>query len=199
MSSIYKILSFPSIFSTGMVGDIVSGKADMAVAGLTITGARSKVIDFSVPYKDATMGILVMPKIVQLKFYNFEFIAPLATQLQIALWIVVAGVVVLNFLYENNLYVLSLTSIKYKNTQYYPLYESMTYITGVTLQRDMGGKNPKRAGSRVNAIFFSFGMVIVVTTYTAILAAWSVKNQEKNPFRGSKDERVKAFCIFSLK
>ena len=100
---------------------------------------------------------------------------------------------VLNYIFENNIYAVSLTDEKYVQEPYYPTFESMTYIGGVTLQRDLGGQNPARLGARISAVIFAFGMVIVVTTYTAVLAAQSVQNQEKNPFLGSKDSRVMLF------
>ncbi|XP_057317108.1 glutamate receptor ionotropic, NMDA 2B-like isoform X2 [Hydractinia symbiolongicarpus] len=175
----------------GLIRDVESGKADIAVAGLTITGERSRFIDYTVPYMEAQMGILVKPQIVRLEFLNWDFIAPLSGELQLTLWVVVVGAMVLNYIFENNLYALSLTDCKFKFLKYYPTFESMTYISGVTLQRDLGGVNPVRAGARVSAIVFAFGMVIVVTTYTAVLAAQSVQNQEKNPFLGSKDPRMR--------
>lgn len=44
-------LSFPSVFQ----------KADLAVAGLTITAEREKVIDFSKPFM--TLGISIMYRV----------------------------------------------------------------------------------------------------------------------------------------
>ena len=72
----------------------------------------------------------------------------------------------------------------------------MSYISGVTLQRDLGGVNPKRPGTRLLAVAFAFVMVFIVTTYTAVLAAQSVQDQEQNPFEGSKDQRVSLKFIF---
>uniref|UniRef100_A0A3B5PYL3 Glutamate receptor n=1 Tax=Xiphophorus maculatus TaxID=8083 RepID=A0A3B5PYL3_XIPMA len=46
---------------TGMVGELISRKADLAVAGLTITAEREKVIDFSKPFM--TLGISIMYRV----------------------------------------------------------------------------------------------------------------------------------------
>merc|ERR1719500_1160395 len=35
---------------TGMIGEVISGAADMAVVDMTITSARERVVDFSVPF-----------------------------------------------------------------------------------------------------------------------------------------------------
>ena len=73
---------------------------------------------------------------------------------------------------------------------YYSFLESISYISGVTLQRDLGGRHPIRPAARVVCLIFATSMVIIVSTYTAVLAAQSLKNQEKEPFRGSQDYRV---------
>ncbi|XP_063063592.1 glutamate receptor ionotropic, kainate 4 [Engraulis encrasicolus] len=46
---------------TGMVGELMTRKADLAVAGLTITAEREKVIDFSKPFM--TLGISIMYRV----------------------------------------------------------------------------------------------------------------------------------------
>ncbi|XP_016016750.2 glutamate receptor ionotropic, kainate 4 isoform X8 [Rousettus aegyptiacus] len=46
---------------TGMVGELISRKADLAVAGLTITAEREKVIDFSKPFM--TLGISILYRV----------------------------------------------------------------------------------------------------------------------------------------
>uniref|UniRef100_A0A7M5V1T0 Uncharacterized protein n=2 Tax=Clytia hemisphaerica TaxID=252671 RepID=A0A7M5V1T0_9CNID len=175
----------------GMIGDVISGKADLAVAGITITESREKHVNFTLPFLEAEMGIIVKPIKRVLDFVNFEFISPLSGELQLVLWFVVVGIMVLNYTFENNLYVYSLTTENRPKYAYYSTFESMTYISGVFLQRDLGGVNPKRPGTRLSALVFAFGMVIVVTTYTAVLAAQSVQDQEENPFEGSKDIRMR--------
>merc|ERR1712110_51569 len=43
---------------TGMVGEVMTGKADLALADLTITSKREKVVDFTVPYMQTGITIL---------------------------------------------------------------------------------------------------------------------------------------------
>lgn len=180
-----------------MIGEIQRRNADLAVAGLAITGERSEVVDFTVPYFEAEMGILVKPKTAELSFVNWEFIAPLSPTLQIVLWLLVLGAMSVNFMFENDYFFLALLSKKfYKTLRLYPPDDSMIYITGVFLQREMGGRNPNQLSARVHAVCFAFAMVVVVTSYTAVLAAWSVQNQDKHPFSGSNDERVSGEEIF---
>ncbi|KAG9351467.1 hypothetical protein JZ751_022717, partial [Albula glossodonta] len=50
---------------TGMVGELISRKADLAVAGLTITAEREKVIDFSKPFMSLGISILYRVHLVR--------------------------------------------------------------------------------------------------------------------------------------
>merc|ERR1719318_212799 len=45
---------------TGMIGEVMSGAADMAVVDMTITSAREKVVDFSMPFMN--VGITALYK-----------------------------------------------------------------------------------------------------------------------------------------
>lgn len=50
---------------TGLVGDLLSGTADMAVTSFSINSARSRVIDFTSPFYSTSLGILVLlPKVI---------------------------------------------------------------------------------------------------------------------------------------
>ena len=251
----------------GMIGDLVNGKADLAVAAITITRARLREIEFTSPWAEGDLGILVKPTISHINFLNFEFISPLGGDLQLVLWATVIGVTCVVCVMENiTMYYTSshrrrmkyvtcgtsnltesvthntsrrkknvtcnksnrtknvtfntnhniprtenvtsntnsqaenqIENVTYKTTSnhrpddYYSLYESMCYIGGVFLQRDIGGANPKNHGARVASIIFAFSMVVMITTYTALLVEQGVRRDEKDPFLGTKDPRVIVF------
>lgn len=66
----------------GMVGDLVTRKADLAIAPLTINGAREKAVDFSKPF--IHLGISVMiGKPEKQKPGVFSFMAPLSKNIWI--------------------------------------------------------------------------------------------------------------------
>ena len=44
---------------TGMIGEIISGKADLAVGDLQITAEREAAVDFSIPFMDTGISILL--------------------------------------------------------------------------------------------------------------------------------------------
>ena len=43
----------------GLIGDLLTGKADMVMTSLKITAERSQVIDFSVPFMETGIAIVV--------------------------------------------------------------------------------------------------------------------------------------------
>ena len=98
----------------GMLADVIDGTADIAVAGLTITEAREKYVNFTLPYLEANMGIIVKPIKKIVDFVNFEFISCLSGELQLTLWFVIIGTMVLNYIFENNLYTYALMSANAK-------------------------------------------------------------------------------------
>ena len=59
----------------GMINDLIQKKADVAVGSIAITGDRSAVVDFTSPWMEIDLGVLVKPKNLNLPFLNFEFIA----------------------------------------------------------------------------------------------------------------------------
>lgn len=173
----------------GLVQDVLLEKADIAVAALTPTADRSKVVDFCEPYMRVDLVVMISTLNNKLSFINWEFLSPLSHDLRI--WILCTFIIgtVLIYILENQHLVLKRITDKSVHADY-PWREGFSYFSGLTFQRDLGGKNPRRPGARVTAVAFAFGMVIIMTTYTAVLTASKVSQESKNPFFGFKDDRV---------
>ena len=179
----------------GLIGEIKKGKADMAVSALTVMNERLQYVAFTAAYMEDYLGILVKPQEEKLSAINWKFIEPLAGELQLTLWFVIIIMMMLVYVFENNEFLATAIDGMKHFVKYYGALESMTYVAGVTLQRDMGGKNPSHFGAQFIAIIFAFGMVIFTTTYTAVLAAQSLQKVEVNPLKGSDDHRVSNLAI----
>jgi ionotropic kainate glutamate receptor 2 len=64
----------------GIVSELIEKKADLAVAGLTITFQRDQVIDFTKPFLN--LGISILYKRPQKKTPNlFSFLSPLSIEI----------------------------------------------------------------------------------------------------------------------
>lgn len=55
-------ITFENMEFDGVVASIPSGTCDVAISGLTINAARSKTVDFSVPYYEDSSQILIVKK-----------------------------------------------------------------------------------------------------------------------------------------
>ncbi|XP_063720301.1 glutamate receptor 4-like [Symsagittifera roscoffensis] len=63
----------------GMVGELIDGTADIALAPLTITSERQRVVDFTKPYMD--VGVSIMMKRSTATTSSFSFLRPLQTEI----------------------------------------------------------------------------------------------------------------------
>eukprot|EP00112_Aurelia_sp_Birch-Aquarium-sp1_P012003 Seg2519.5 transcript_id=Seg2519.5/GoldUCD/mRNA.D3Y31 product="Glutamate receptor ionotropic NMDA 1" protein_id=Seg2519.5/GoldUCD/D3Y31 len=174
----------------GMIGDVASGKADMTIAGLTITSLRSTVVDFTSPFIRQDVGIVTKSTKKELQFINWQFAVPIESNVIIAVFLGILLGTFMTYVLENQELVMKRIVDPKGFPPRYLWREGFTYYSGLTFQRDLGGKNPKEFGSRVVAIGFAFAMLVIMTTYTAVLTATKVTQKDPNPFLGVKDQRM---------
>ncbi len=172
----------------GMVGEVAYGQADLVTAALTVTKERAEVIDFTESYVEISLAFVMMSaEKAALPFVNFKFMSYLSTNLLLSInamfWI---GFLVLYF-FEN----ISRKGANWSSKFKYSANQSFTYLSGLTFQRDLGGKAPKSATTRLTAIAFAFAMTVIMSTYTAMLTAVAVQEPSKVAFNGIRDKRVK--------
>lgn len=72
----------------GMVGELVRKEADIAIASMTITSERERVIDFSKPFMSLGISIMIKRPVKQ-KPGVFSFLNPLSKEI----WVSGCGVV----------------------------------------------------------------------------------------------------------
>ncbi|PIO69800.1 Ligand-gated ion channel, partial [Teladorsagia circumcincta] len=70
----------------GMMGDLLTGRADVAVASLTINQERERVVDFSKPFMTTGISIMIKKPDKQ-EFSVFSFMQPLSTEI----WMSISG------------------------------------------------------------------------------------------------------------
>jgi len=70
---------------TGLVGEITSGSADLAIADLTVTAERAKAIDFSIPFMSG--GITILSKKPVDKEMSLSFLDPFTS----GVWILIGA------------------------------------------------------------------------------------------------------------
>ncbi|XP_045026271.1 glutamate receptor ionotropic, kainate 2 [Daphnia magna] len=159
----------------GVVRQILEKKADLAVGSMTINYAREMVIDFTKPFMN--LGISILFKIPTSQPTRlFSFMNPLAVEI----WLyVMAAYILVSFTlfvmarfspYEwNNPHPCNSDSDVVENQ--FSISNSFWFITG-TFLRQGSGLNPKAASTRIVGGIWWFFTLIIISSYTANLAAF---------------------------
>ncbi|XP_022103504.1 glutamate receptor ionotropic, kainate 1-like [Acanthaster planci] len=174
----------------GMVGELMERKADLAVAPLTITYSREQVIDFSKPYMH--LGITILYRSPEPQNPGvFSFLNPLS--FDVWLYVVLAF-----FLVSITLFLLARFSPYewYNSHPCNPEYDEVRNQFNLTncLWFSFGGLmqqgsevNPRAFSTRVLSGFWWFFSLILVSSYTANLAAFLTVERMVSPISSADD------------
>ncbi|XP_028404763.1 glutamate receptor ionotropic, NMDA 1-like [Dendronephthya gigantea] len=178
---------------SGLIGEVSRGEADMAVSDLTISEQRSKVVDFTHPYMDASMAIMV--KVSRRERNNWtDFMDPFAASLWIAIIVCINTTLLIMWLLERySPYGQRERGkfLKRSEEHSFGFVQAIWFTWSVVFQTDIGSK-PKGVACRILALSFAFSMLIVITSYTANLAAFLVIKEEILPLNdaGIRDPKL---------
>uniref|UniRef100_A0A8C4IRL8 Glutamate receptor n=1 Tax=Dicentrarchus labrax TaxID=13489 RepID=A0A8C4IRL8_DICLA len=178
----------------GMVGELVYGRADIAVAPLTITLVREEVIDFSKPFM--SLGISIMIKKPQKsKPGVFSFLDPLAYEIWMCIVFAYIGVSVVLFLvsrfspYEWHLD----ENDEVKDPQSPPdppndfgIFNSLWFSLGAFMQQGCDISPRSLSGRIVGGVWWFFTLIII-SSYTANLAAFLTVERMVSPIESAED------------
>uniref|UniRef100_A0A8D3B1L7 Glutamate receptor n=1 Tax=Scophthalmus maximus TaxID=52904 RepID=A0A8D3B1L7_SCOMX len=178
----------------GMVGELVYGRADIAVAPLTITLVREEVIDFSKPFM--SLGISIMIKKPQKsKPGVFSFLDPLAYEIWMCIVFAYIGVSVVLFLvsrfspYEWHLD----ENDEAKDPQSPPdppndfgIFNSLWFSLGAFMQQGCDISPRSLSGRIVGGVWWFFTLIII-SSYTANLAAFLTVERMVSPIESAED------------
>ncbi|XP_053086508.1 glutamate receptor 3a isoform X3 [Pangasianodon hypophthalmus] len=178
----------------GMVGELVYGRADIAVAPLTITLVREEVIDFSKPFM--SLGISIMIKKPQKsKPGVFSFLDPLAYEIWMCIVFAYIGVSVVLFLvsrfspYEWNIS----NGDEAKDPQAPPdppndfgIFNSLWFSLGAFMQQGCDISPRSLSGRIVGGVWWFFTLIII-SSYTANLAAFLTVERMVSPIESAED------------
>ena len=183
----------------GMIGEVLYGKADMALGTITINVQRSRTVDFTTPYGEVGTGMLVSNGNSARPLITMEFLEPFRTNLWIAILTTILAILIALWsldrktraFYATNAHPLLRKCEKYcKREESVTLLESMSYTWSTFVHVPAGSGFPRSLSARFVAIFFAFAMIILSSTYTANLAANKVKDESEEPITGILDEKV---------
>ncbi|XP_005376237.1 PREDICTED: glutamate receptor 1 isoform X2 [Chinchilla lanigera] len=178
----------------GMVGELVYGRADVAVAPLTITLVREEVIDFSKPFM--SLGISIMIKKPQKsKPGVFSFLDPLAYEIWMCIVFAYIGVSVVLFLvsrfspYEWHSEEFEegrdqTTSSDQSNE--FGIFNSLWFSLGAFMQQGCDISPRSLSGRIVGGVWWFFTLIII-SSYTANLAAFLTVERMVSPIESAED------------
>ncbi|CAD5116783.1 DgyrCDS5632 [Dimorphilus gyrociliatus] len=194
----------------GMVKELVERKADMAVASLTISYVREKDIDFTKPYLDlGATFVMKTPKPEAAR--PFKFLDPFTSELW--LFIVVTALIIGIYLslidklspfarhgafihtHGPNQEDLSMASQveykKFKRMKHEATHElnatNATWFSIASLLQQGGEIYPTSLSGRITAVLWWMLVVIIVSTYTANLAAFLTASRTKTNINSIED------------
>ncbi|XP_062329495.1 glutamate receptor 4a [Osmerus eperlanus] len=179
----------------GMVGELVYGKAEIAVAPLTITLVREEVIDFSKPFM--SLGISIMIKKPQKsKPGVFSFLDPLAYEIWMCIVFAYIGVSVVLFLvsrfspYEWHAEEPEEGATEPSPTDQPPnefgIFNSLWFSLGAFMQQGCDISPRSLSGRIVGGVWWFFTLIII-SSYTANLAAFLTVERMVSPIESAED------------
>ncbi|XP_077963193.1 glutamate receptor 1 isoform X2 [Gasterosteus aculeatus] len=212
----------------GMVGELVYGKADVAVAPLTITLVREQVIDFTKPFMSLGISIMIK-KPTKSKPGVFSFLDPLAYEIWMCIVFAYIGVSVVLFLvsrfspYEwkaddsddedetlpssSSRRALPTSSSELARSPGFPqnqnqnpqkekeapehtndfgIFNSLWFSLGAFMQQGCDISPRSLSGRIVGGVWWFFTLIII-SSYTANLAAFLTVERMVSPIEGAED------------
>ncbi|XP_076352461.1 glutamate receptor 4-like isoform X3 [Tachypleus tridentatus] len=172
----------------GMVGELIRKEADMAIAPLTITSARERVIDFTKPYMSLGISIMIK-KPMKKKPGVFSFMNPLSKEIWMCIIFAYVGVSVVLFLvsrFSPHEWRLEDTFLGQSVSNDFSLMNSLWFSLGAFMQQGCDVCPRSMAGRIVGSVWWFFTLIII-SSYTANLAAFLTVERMVTPINSAED------------
>ncbi|KAG1652211.1 Glutamate receptor ionotropic, kainate 2 [Nymphon striatum] len=187
----------------GMIGELINGTADLAIADLTITYEREEAVDFTMPFMNLGVSILfkkpskTVPKL-------FSFLSPLSWDVWIYMATAYLGVSIFLFIlarfspYEwQSPHPCVQDSDVLENN--FTLMNSLWFTVGSLMQQG-SDIAPSAWSTRMVAGTWWFFTLIMISSYTANLAAFLTVQRMVSPIESAEDlarqTKIKYGCYY---
>ncbi|VDM51889.1 unnamed protein product [Angiostrongylus costaricensis] len=173
----------------GMMGDLLNGRADVAVASLTINQERERVVDFSKPFMTTGISIMIKKPDKQ-EFSVFSFMQPLSTEIWMYIIFAYIGVSVVIFLvsrfspYEWRVEETARGGFTISND--FSVYNCLWFTLAAFMQQGTDIL-PRSVSGRIASSAWWFFTMIIVSSYTANLAAFLTLEKMQAPIESVED------------
>lgn len=167
----------------GMIGEVVRGEADLAIAPLTLTAAREKAVGMTKPFMQTGISVLLRKDISEGAGF-FDFLTPFSAQTWVGILIAYLGTAACIFI------VARLSPCEWSQPQSeqnrFSLLHSLWYTAGaLTLQG--AGPHPKSLSGRVICCSWWLFAVVLLACYFSNLSSSKTSESSQLTVKGFED------------
>ncbi|KAM8828503.1 glutamate receptor ionotropic, NMDA 3A isoform 2-T2 [Spinachia spinachia] len=172
---------------TGLVGDLLSGAAHLAVASFSINSARSQVIDFTSPFFSTSLGILVRTRDTAAPIGAFMW--PLHWSMWLGIFVSLHVTAVFLTLYEW-FSPFGMTPRGRNRDRVFSFSSALNVCYAILFGRTVAIKPPKCWTGRLLMNLWAIFCLFCLSTYTANLAAVMVGEKTYEQLSGIHDPKL---------
>ncbi|KAK2503724.1 hypothetical protein MC885_009556, partial [Smutsia gigantea] len=175
----------------GMIGEVYYKRADMAIGSLTINEERSEVVDFSVPFVETGISVMVARSNGTVSPSAFlEPYSPSVWVMMFVMCLTVVAITVFTFEYFSPVsYDKNLTSGKKSGGPSFTIGKSVWLLWALVFNNSVPIENPRGTTSKIMVLVWAFFAVIFLASYTANLAAFMIQEQYIDTVSGLSDKK----------
>ncbi|KAM6050357.1 glutamate receptor ionotropic, NMDA 2C [Chlamydotis macqueenii] len=175
----------------GMIGEVYYKRADMAIGSLTINEERSEIVDFSVPFVETGISVMVARSNGTVSPSAFlEPYSPAVWVMMFVMCLTVVAITVFVFEYFSPVgYNQNLTSGKRPGGPSFTIGKSVWLLWALVFNNSVPIENPKGTTSKIMVLIWAFFAVIFLASYTANLAAFMIQEQYIDTVSGLSDRK----------
>ncbi|XP_035246062.1 glutamate receptor ionotropic, NMDA 3A isoform X1 [Anguilla anguilla] len=172
---------------TGLVGDLLSGAAHLAVTSFSINSARSQVIDFTSPFFSTSLGILVRTRDTAAPIGAFMW--PLHWSMWLGIFVSLHVTAIFLTLYEWKS-PFGMTPKGRNRTKVFSFSSALNVCYAILFGRTAAIKPPKCWTGRFLMNLWAIFCLFCLSTYTANLAAVMVGEKTYEQLSGIHDPKL---------
>ncbi|KAJ7313985.1 hypothetical protein JRQ81_005841 [Phrynocephalus forsythii] len=175
----------------GMIGEVFYKRADMAIGSLTINAERAEVIDFSVPFVETGISVMVSRSNGTVSPSAFlEPYSPAVWVMMFVMCLTVVAVTVFIFEYFSPVgYNRSLSASKRTGGSKFTIGKSIWLLWALVFNNSVPVENPRGTTSKIMVLIWAFFAVIFLASYTANLAAFMIQEEYVDTVSGLSDQK----------
>ncbi|XP_060702579.1 glutamate receptor ionotropic, NMDA 3A [Hemiscyllium ocellatum] len=172
---------------TGLVGDLLSGAAHMAVTSFSINSARSRVIDFTSPFYSTSLAILVRSRDTAAPIGAFMW--PLHWSMWVGIFVALHLTALFLTLYEWKS-PFGMTPNGRNRIKVFSYSSALNLCYAILFGRTVSSKTPKCWTGRFLMNLWAIFCLLVLSSYTANLAAVMVGEKTFEELSGIHDTKL---------